>query len=333
MVERFGAEIHFLHLRNVTRETRGNAGSFFEAEHLDGDTDMVALIAAVLREEARRRAEGRADAQIPMRPDHGQDILDDLEARRPAGLPDHRPAQGARRTARRRARADRHRRLPISLGDGFLHPDRLFPAEPALRAIARDLHAAVRDLPIVSPHGHTDPAWFANDTPFANAAELLVMPDHYLFRMLNSVGVSHDALGLPRPGLSADPRETWRTFARHYHLFRGTPSRLWVDHAMSAVLGCPEPLTPANADALYDHIGARLALPEFHPRALLDRFGIETIATTEGALDPLTHHRKLLADGWIGRVRTTYRPDAVTDPEAPGFADNLLRLGETHRHR
>jgi glucuronate isomerase len=217
----------------------------------------------------------------------------------------------------------------LSIGDGILHPDRLLPADPGLRAIARSLYETVRDLPIVSPHGHTDPAWFADDEPFTDAASLLVIPDHYLFRMLNSVGISHDALGLPRPGeRPAHPRETWRIFARHYHLFAGTPSRLWVDHAMSAVLGCPEPLTPANADALYDHIGRQLVRPEFRPRALLDRFGIETIATTEGALDPLDHHRKLLADGLVGRVRTTYRPDGVTDPEAPGFAESLLALGD-----
>lgn len=218
----------------------------------------------------------------------------------------------------------------MRIGDGFLHPDRLLPAEPSVRALARDLYASVRDLPIVSPHGHTDPAWFAQDGPFEDAASLLVVPDHYLFRMLHSAGVSHDALGLPRPDGSGriDGRETWRVFARHYHLFAGTPSRLWVDHAMSAVLGCPEPLTPGNADALYDHIGAELARPEFRPRALLQRFGIETIATTEGALDPLDHHRRLLADGWIGKVRTTYRPDAVTDPDAPDFAENLRRFGE-----
>lgn len=218
----------------------------------------------------------------------------------------------------------------MRIGDGFLHPDRLLPAEPAVRAKARDLYEGVRDLPIVSPHGHTDPAWFAGDRPFEDAASLLVLPDHYLFRMLHSAGASHDALGLPRADGSGriDGRETWRVFARHYHLFAGTPSRLWVDHAMSAVLGCPEPLTPGNADALYDHIGTQLARPAFRPRALFERFGIETIATTEGALDPLDHHRALLADGWIGRVRTTYRPDAVTDPDTPGFAGNLARLGE-----
>ncbi|WP_283195773.1 glucuronate isomerase [Rhizobium sp. AN80A] len=218
----------------------------------------------------------------------------------------------------------------MDVGNGFLHPDRLFPADPATRSIARELYESVSALPIVSPHGHTEPAWFADDRPFEDAASLLVIPDHYLFRMLHSVGVKLDDLGVPR--LDGKPvssgRAIWRTFATHYHLFRGTPSSLWVDHAMSAVLGCEEPLTSGNADALYDHINAQLALPEFRPRALHKRFGIETIATTEGALDQLPHHRKMAEDGWIGRVRTTYRPDSVTDPDAVGFRENLVKLGE-----
>ncbi len=218
----------------------------------------------------------------------------------------------------------------MDLGNGFLHPDRLFPADPAIRTVARDLYETVLALPIVSPHGHTEPSWFADDKPFEDASSLLVIPDHYLFRMLHSVGVKLDDLGVPR--LDGKPvakgRDIWRAFAAQYHLFRGTPSSLWVDHAMSAVLGCEEPLTPENADALYDHINAQLALPEFRPRALHKRFGIETIATTEGALDPLVHHQKMAEDGWIGRVRTTYRPDSVTDPDAVGFRENLVRLGE-----
>jgi glucuronate isomerase len=218
----------------------------------------------------------------------------------------------------------------MKIGDGLLHPDRLLPAEPDIGRIARDLYESVRDLPIVSPHGHTDPAWFADDKPFEDAASLLVTPDHYLLRMLRSAGVSYDELGVPRVDGApvAEPREAWRSFARHYHLFAGTPSRLWVDHAMSAVLGCEERLTADNADALFDHIEAELQRPEFRPRALLEGFGVETIATTEGALDPLSHHERLERDGWIGRVRTTYRPDAITDPDQPGFRADLLAFGE-----
>lgn len=217
----------------------------------------------------------------------------------------------------------------MSGAPSLLHPDRLLPVEPTLRRIARDIYETVRDLPIVSPHGHTDPAWFAEDQPFTDAAALLVTPDHYLLRMMGSVGISYDDLGVARQdgGTVADPRDVWRVFAQNYHLYAGTPSSLWVDQAMSEVLGCEERLNADNADALFDHINTQLARAEFLPRALLDRFGVETIATTEGALDPLLHHHKIEADGWIGRVRTTYRPDAVTDPDAPDFAAGLMELG------
>jgi glucuronate isomerase len=218
----------------------------------------------------------------------------------------------------------------VTIGDGILHPDRLLPADPGTRRIARDLYDALRDMPIVSPHGHTDPAWFATDAAFTDAASLLVVPDHYLLRMLRSQGVEYDALGVARRdgAAVAAPRAVWRTFATHYHVFAGTPSALWIDHAMSAVLGCSERLTPANADALFDQIGDALARPEFRPRALLDRFKVDVIATTDGPLDPLAHHARLVSEGWPARVRPTYRPDAVTDPEAPGFRTELLRLGE-----
>lgn len=214
------------------------------------------------------------------------------------------------------------------LGDGTLHPDRLLPADPGQRRTARDLYDGIRALPIISPHGHTEPAWFAGDAAFEDAAALLLVPDHYVLRMLRSQGMDYDALGVPRRdgGPVAAPRAVWRSFAAQYHLYAGTPSALWFDHAISAVLGCGERLTPANADALFDHINAQLAKPEFRPRALLDRFGVETIATTEGALDPLTHHATLARDGWVPRIRTTYRPDAVTDPEAPDFIADMARL-------
>jgi glucuronate isomerase len=211
-----------------------------------------------------------------------------------------------------------------------LHPDRLFPADPATRALARKLYATVRDLPIVSPHGHTDPQWFADDTPFANATRLLITPDHYVFRMLYSQGVRLEDLGIPtRDGsvVEEDDRKIWRTLARHFHLFRGTPSRLWFDHAVSTVFGIDERLTPESADRYFDRINACLAEAAFRPRALFERFNIEVIATTESPLDPLVHHHKIRASGWGGRVVTAYRPDPVVDPEFDGFAPNVAQFG------
>lgn len=209
----------------------------------------------------------------------------------------------------------------------MLHPDRLFPADPATRAVARSLHDAIARLPIVSPHGHTDPQWWGDNTPFANAAELLVIPDHYVTRMLVSQGVPFEALGIGA-NAETDPRAIWRRFAAHYHLFRGTPSRLWVDHALSEVFGLRERLTAANADAQYDAIAEKLADPGYRPRALYERFGIEVIATTDGALDDLRWHAMARDSGWTGRVVPTYRPDSIVDPDFLGFRDNLDRLGE-----
>ncbi len=212
-----------------------------------------------------------------------------------------------------------------------LHPDRLFPADDRTRAIARALYAQVRDLPIISPHGHTDPAWYATDAPFPDPAALFVIPDHYVFRMLFSQGVPLDKLGVPRIDggpVETDPRAIWRLFARHWPLFRGTPSRLWLEHAFETLFGIDERLTEANADKLYDIIADKLATPDFRPRALYERFGIEAISTTDGALDDLAYHKSLKASGWRGRVLPCYRPDAVIDPEFPGFAANLRRLGE-----
>jgi glucuronate isomerase len=211
-----------------------------------------------------------------------------------------------------------------------LHSDRLFPADATTRDIARSLYAQVADLPIISPHGHTDPQWFADDQPFTNAAELLLTPDHYVLRMLYSQGIAMEQLGVVPRGEQPQvtPREAWRTFAAHYHLFRGTPSRMWLDWVFADVFGMEQRLDSASADAYFDAIGEQLARDDFRPRALFDRFGIEVIATTESPLDPLDHHRKIAASDWSGRVITAYRPDPVIDPEFEGFRDNLRRLSD-----
>ena len=209
--------------------------------------------------------------------------------------------------------------------------DLLFPAEAGVRTIARDLYAAVKDLPIVSPHGHTDPRWYALDEPFPDPAQLLIVPDHYIFRMLFSQGVRLEDLGVPTldgSSVETDGRAIWRRFAEHYHLFRGTPTRLWFDYVLSDLFGIDEPLTAATADAHYDRIAALLATDAYRPRALFKRFNIEAIATTEGALDDLKWHRMIRDSGWDGRVVTAYRPDSVVDPDFEGFVGNLDRLGE-----
>jgi len=210
-------------------------------------------------------------------------------------------------------------------------PDRLFPSDPATRQIARRLYDQISGLPIISPHGHTDPAWFANDAPFADPATLLVVPDHYVFRMLHSQGVPLEALGIARRDggpVETDPRRIWRLFARHYHLFRGTPSRMWLDWVFAELFGLDVRLSAESADLYYDRIAEALTTPAFRPRALMERLNIEVITTTESPLDPLDHHRAIRQSGWSGRVLTAYRPDPVIDPEYAGFQSGLDRLAE-----
>ena len=212
----------------------------------------------------------------------------------------------------------------------MLDRNRLFPAEPATRAMAAKLYETVRDLPILSPHGHTDPRWFAENKPFPNPAALFIQPDHYIFRMLYSQGISLESLGIPQVDgkENADPREVWRIFARNYYLFRGTPTRLWLDYAFSQLFGLNDRLSPANADEFYEVIAKKLQTPEFLPRALFDRFNIEVLSTTDAAFDSLEYHQAIRASGWKGRVLPTFRPDAVVDAEYMGFQGNLKKLGE-----
>ncbi|MEJ0028095.1 MAG: glucuronate isomerase [Rhizomicrobium sp.] len=205
-----------------------------------------------------------------------------------------------------------------------LHPDRFFPSDPATRAVARALFSKVETLPILSPHGHTDPGWFATDAAFEDATSVFLWPDHYVTRMLYSQGIAPEALGFQNP--NADRRAAWKLFASNYRLFRGTPSRLWLDHVFSTVFGIEMRLGADTADLYYDAINAALGTPTFRPRALFKRFNIEKIATTEGALDTLADHDAIARD-WPGHVVTTYRPDDVIDADKPNFDANVEIFG------
>ena len=209
----------------------------------------------------------------------------------------------------------------------LLHDDRLFPPDATTRSLARALYATVRNLPIVSPHGHTNAAWFAQNEAFPDPAKLFIQPDHYVTRMLYSQGVQLEQLEIGADTIR-DPRAVWRIFAKHYYLFRGTPTRLWLDYAFQDLFGMQQRLSPATADLYFDTISAALQTPEFKPRALFDRFKIEVIATTDSPLDSLADHVAIRASGWPGRVIPTFRPDSVVDPEFNGFAANIIKLGE-----
>ncbi|GLW10893.1 uronate isomerase [Microtetraspora sp. NBRC 13810] len=212
-----------------------------------------------------------------------------------------------------------------------LHPDRALPADPATRAAAREIHAATRDLPLLCLHGHVEASLLADDAPFGDPAELFVTPDHYLTRMLVSQGVAMEALGIAGRDPAAlpaetDPRAIWRTFCEHWHLFRGTPTRFWLEYELVEVLGVTGTPSRKTADALYDEIAARLAEPAFRPRALFERFGIEVLATTDSALSTLADHARIRADGWRGEVVPTFRPDSLLHPGRTGWPAEIAAL-------
>ncbi len=212
-----------------------------------------------------------------------------------------------------------------------LHEDRLFPADPTTRSIARRLYGEVKDLPIISPHGHTNPQWYAEDPAFPDPATLFIVPDHYIFRMLYSHGIKLEDLGIALKdggAVEKDSRKIWRTFAENYYLFRGTPTRIWTDHVLKEVFGIEIQLEPETADEIFDKIQDSLNRPEFRPRALYERFNIEALSTTDAPFDDLRYHRQIKESGWKGRVVPAFRPDPAVDPEFDGFAANLAKLGE-----
>jgi len=216
-----------------------------------------------------------------------------------------------------------------------LEADRFFDPDPAVRRVARDLYDETRALPIVSPHGHVDPAILARNEPFAEPAALIVQPDHYILRLLYSRGVPLEALGVPRRDggdapVEADPCKVWQRFADHYYLFRGTPTGAWLDYELHEVFGIRDRLSGETAPRIYDEIREKLGAPEFLPRALFERFNIEVLATTDSASDSLDHHRAIRGSGWKGRVIPCFRPDAVFRIATPEWPTELEALGREH---
>ncbi|MCI4066245.1 glucuronate isomerase [Micromonospora sp. R77] len=218
-------------------------------------------------------------------------------------------------------------------------PDRLFPADPTTRAVARELFALVEKAPILSPHGHVEPRLLADDVSFTDAATLLVTPDHYVTRLLHANGVGLDRL---RPSEDTSPRDVWRAFCAGWPAFAGTASGYWIASELHHVLGVGQP-SEKHADALFDDIGAVLARPDHRPRSLFRRFGIEVLATTDDPLDPLDTHARLAAaedrsggpDAPLGgRVIPTFRPDRYLAAGAPAWSaavDELIAVaGDGH---
>ena len=214
--------------------------------------------------------------------------------------------------------------------------ERYFSGSDAQRSAARTLFESVADLPLICPHGHVDPLLFADASyRFGSPAELLLIPDHYVFRMLYSQGVSLEAQGIAvkegeeGSGVESDHRRIWQTFAENYHLFQGTPTGLWLNDEFRDLFGIEEKLTPANAQAFYDRIAEQLAAPEFTPRRLYEKFNVEALTTTDAATDSLEHHRAIRDSGWDGRIYPTFRPDKVVNgSDQPEWQEQVELLRE-----
>lgn len=214
-------------------------------------------------------------------------------------------------------------------GEGWaLHPHRALPADPTIRAIATTVYDATRTLPIVSMHGHVEVEMLAADAPFTNPADVLIVPDHYVVRMLVSQGVPHVSVGPLKDAGERDPRDVWRTFCSHWHVFRGTPTRFWFEHVLIEVLGVTERPSAESADRLYDHICERFESPELRPLALLDRFNLEILATTDHATAPLAEHAILAERGLGERVVPTFRPDLLLQVDARHWQADIGLLSQ-----
>ncbi len=226
-----------------------------------------------------------------------------------------------------------------------LDPDRYFSPDPATREVARELYQTVAAFPIFSPHGHVDPRLFADpNATFGSPADLFIIPDHYVTRMLYSQGIPLEKLGVPQIAHRGDAenakqenkklrnsavnshRLIWRIFCENFHLFRGTPSGIWLTDELASVFGVEEKPNASNADRLFDTISEKLASPEFSPRSLFERFHIEALCTTDAATDTLEHHQAIRDSGWNGRILPTFRPDAVVNLDASNWRANIDKL-------
>lgn len=215
-----------------------------------------------------------------------------------------------------------------------LAEDRALPADPVTRPIAREIYRETKSLPIISMHGHVPVEWFSEDRPFSNPAELLVVPDHYLVRMLVSQGARLEQLGIEpvnddaEISVETDPRAIWRRFCEGWKHYRGTPTRFWLETELVEIFGVTQRPSGETADAIYDQIHAVISSPDFRPRALLDRFNIEVISTTDPAWASLADHRALAEAGLGDRILPTFRPDSLLQLDQPHWAEELALLGD-----
>jgi len=210
-----------------------------------------------------------------------------------------------------------------------LHEDRFFDPDPEIRKIAEELYKGIQDLPIISPHGHVNPVIFADNQPFPNSAELVIIPDHYIFRMLYSQGITLESLGIPRideEPVETDLRKIWQIFCENFYLFSGTPTGVWLNHEFSTVFGIDEKLDGESAQTIYNQIQEKLQTPDFLPRTMFERFNIEILTTTDAATDTLENHKKIKESGWNGKIIPCFRPDGVINVKTKNWNKNIETL-------
>jgi glucuronate isomerase len=203
-----------------------------------------------------------------------------------------------------------------------LSDHRYFDPYPPKKDFAIELYYLVKNAPIISPHGHVNPALFSlPDYHFPNPSALLIQSDHYILRMLYSQGIPYDTLLSPK-----DPYKVWETFCGNFHLFRGTPSGMWISHELEMVFGITEKLSLQTSKKIYQQIEANLFTEDFTPRKLFTRFNIKVLATTDAAADPLHHHQAIRQSGWEGQIIPTFRPDELMDLQSINWLEKINEL-------
>lgn len=216
--------------------------------------------------------------------------------------------------------------------DEHLFPDRYFDPSSTIRHTARELYETVATLPLICPHGHVDPRLLADETAsFGTPTDLFIIPDHYVFRLLYSQGISLESVGIPPldgGAYETDHRKIWQVFADHFYLFRGTPTGMWINDELLTIFGVTQPLNGQTGQHIYDQIAERLAAPEFRPRRLFERFNIEVLCTTDAATDPLDQHKALRSSGWTGKILPTFRPDNVVNLDTFGWQQNIATVSQ-----
>lgn len=209
--------------------------------------------------------------------------------------------------------------------------DRFLSPHLPQHSISRDLYQSVKSLPLICPHGHVDPS-ILSDTRYqwGTPVDVLIIPDHYIFRMLYSQGIPLETLGIPSTegNVETDHRKIWQTVCDHWYLFRGTPTGVWLRDELREIFGIEDKINSQNAMRIYDALSEKLASPELQPRQLFKQFNIEVLATTDSATDTLSHHQAIRDSGWGGRVIPTFRPDAVVDIQQPNWRSDIDQLSE-----